>query len=84
MNKQKDNKQKIKEKYQEMLEEENSISAEEIRQLLKEAKHILDYIKHPRRLKTNSVLDAQVYCDVLTCRELDNTIAKIVYEIKNA
>lgn len=70
----------IKEEYEKLEKKDNCITAEEVRQLLKEAQHILDYIKNPRQLESSPPSD--VYCNVMICRELDMTIAKIVHEIK--
>lgn len=84
MNKEIYNRDRIKEKYKNIVSKNNTIKPEELNKLHDEASHILDYIKSTKKLNGSSMgMSIEAVSNAITQTNLDNIIAEIVYEIIN-
>lgn len=73
-------KEQIKKLYDDMVKKDNYMTQEELQQLIKSAKDILEYIRNPRQLEKVAPIDIAITSSNRS--ELDMTIATIVHEIK--
>lgn len=73
-------KEQIKKLYDDMVKKDNYMTQEELQQLIKSAKDILEYIRNPREVESNNTVE--IIGNANAIRELDMTIASIVHEIK--